>query len=190
MARYHYLIIGIDPGSRITGFACIGALIPQARTPGDFRVVDAGAIRLSSKEPHAKRITQLSKAIHQLTQELRPDYFVVEKAFYGVNVHTALKLAEARGAIISAACRLGVHLGEVSPAEVKKVVTGKGRASKEEVAASISALLGFDKKHLPTDVTDALAIALCFGLGLQRSGVSKVEVLPAPYLQKVMKNVD
>ncbi len=79
-------------------------------------------------------------------------------------MHTALKLGETRGAIISASWRAKVSIGEITPAEVKKRITGNGRSGKEEVSRSIQALLNFDRKNLPSDVTDALAIALSFGL--------------------------
>lgn len=183
MAGYHYLVMGIDPGSNITGFACLGSRLPQALTPRDFDILDAGVIRLSPREPHSKRISRLADIIYQILMDLKPNYCVVEKAFFGVNVHTALKLGETRGAIISATCRAGVILGEITPAEVKKKITGNGRADKEQVAFAIKALLGFDRKNLPTDVTDALAIALSFGLDKQhdKPKISK------PLIQRVVE---
>ena len=160
-------IFGLDPGSNVVGFACIEARIPasgRALTLRDFRIVDVGVLKANQSASHAKRIAALHIGLHDLLQGLKPDMCVVERAFAGVNAMSALKLGEARGALVSAIGRLDLPMHEVTPASAKKLISGHGAATKEEVSLSIQALTGFQKGQLPYDATDALALALCGGL--------------------------
>ena len=160
------MILGIDPGTRRAGFAFLQARIPRPLSARDFRIIDAGIIRLSPKDHINQRLGLLHKTVLQLVEIHLPDYCVIEKAFYGVNAQTTLRLGEARGACLSAFYRTAATVNEMSPNHMKKAITGRGHASKEEVAFAVKQLLQFDRKELPLDVTDALALALSFGLGL------------------------
>lgn len=166
MTEARTTIVGIDPGSRIAGYAFIRAKIPQPRLPRDFQVIDAGVMRVSAELPLAERIGLLHVALHELLAEHRPQGCVMETPFCDKNANTAIKLGETRGALIAACARLGVKTYEITPAEVKKTITGNGRADKELVSQALKALIGFERGKLPHDVTDALAIGLCFGLRL------------------------
>ena len=159
-------ILAIDPGSRIAGFACLEADLKDGVVPlpQNFKVLDVGLIKMDLSKHHSYRIGQLHIAVFEMIKDLRPDVFVLEKAFYGVNVNTALKLGETRGALISAARRHGLEVREITPASVKKVITGKGQAPKEDVAQSLQRLLGFDIGSMKHDASDAVALALSFGL--------------------------
>lgn len=160
------IILGIDPGSLRTGYAFIATRLLKPRTPRDFRVIDAGVLKISASRPYTERIAMLHEAIHGLILQHTPIVCVIEKAFSDKNISSALKLGELRGAYICAAARAAVPVAEVTPAEVKKTIAGHGRADKEQVSRALRVMLGFDRGSLPHDVTDALAISLCYGLSL------------------------
>lgn len=157
-------ILGIDPGSRVVGFALIGALKVKPVSPKDWVVLDVGVIRTSPELPMPSRLGQIHGAIFDLLNEMSPQYAAIEKAFHGVNASTALKLGEARGAIIAAFARHSRPVLEITPAEVKRIIAGNGAASKEQVYKALQALLGFERGRLPLDASDALAIAYASAL--------------------------
>lgn len=163
-SRHGPRILGIDPGSRVVGFACLESRRSVPLSPKDFRIVDAGVLRTDRLEAHAERLGAIHAMMFELIGELGPDAVVIERAFVGVNINSALKLGEARGALISAAQRAAVPVTDITPAQVKRLVTGQGAASKDAVALAMKGLLGFERGRLPHDVTDAMAIALCHGL--------------------------
>jgi crossover junction endodeoxyribonuclease RuvC len=160
------MILGVDPGSRVAGYAFIRARTARPLTPRDFEIVDCGVLRAQATLGYAERIALLHEALHGLISLHSPDVLVLEKAFVDKNVSSALRLGEVRGAFIAAAGRCGVRSEEITPAEVKKTITGNGRADKDQVSATLKTLAGFDRGALPHDVTDALAISYCFGLKL------------------------
>lgn len=162
------IILGLDPGSRVAGFAFVRSRTGRAVNPRDFEVVEAGALKVSPDLPHSQRIGLLHEALFGLLTTHRPEVCVVERTFVDKNPNSALKLGEVRGAFIAALGRAGVRVEEITPAEVKKTITGNGRADKEMVSLALTALMGFERGKLPHDVTDALAISLCFGLKLAR----------------------
>jgi len=153
-------ILGIDPGSSVAGFACLARTGEGIINARNMKILGAGALKFDKNLSHSKRIGQLHNSVYKLLEEFNPDFCVIEKGFLGVNPNTSLKLGESRGAIISAVYRSGVELREITPAQVKKFMTGSGRASKEEIAQSLKQLLGFELGDLPHDVSDAIAIAL------------------------------
>lgn len=159
-----YKILGIDPGSYISGFAIIEAKKKHPIQPSDFMVVNAGVLKVSSKLPHAKRIWHMHRSLKEVLDSCTPNICVIEKAFVGVNMNSALRLGEARGALITSVQRLGIDITEATPTKVKKAIAGHGRASKEEISTALKILMKFDKGKLPFDVTDALALALFYGL--------------------------
>ncbi len=164
--RLPRIILGLDPGSRVAGFAFIRSKSGRALSPRDFEVIEAGALKAPLELPHAERIGLLHEAMYELLERHQPEVCVVERIFVDKNPSSALKLGEVRGAFIAACGRAGVKVDEITPAEVKKTITGNGRADKEAVSLALAALMGFDRGRLPHDVTDALAISLCFGLKL------------------------
>ena len=106
----------------------------------------------------------MHEALHSMIARLKPDICVIEHAFFGINAQSALKLGQARGALISAIARYDLPLVELAPTEVKKLITGSGRASKQLVSDSLKSLIGFQPGKLPFDTTDAVAIALSYGV--------------------------
>lgn len=163
--KTNHRILGIDPGSRVAGFAVLEALRDKPFHAKDFRYLDIGVINLPSSLPLGKRLGLLHDSLYRIGEMWSPEHCVIEKAFVGVNINSALRLGESRGAITCAVQRLSVTTSEISATRVKQLITGRGRASKEEVRKGLSYLFKTDFHHLPYDATDALAIALAFGLG-------------------------
>ena len=146
-------ILGVDPGSIATGWA---VLCGRSSAP---QLIAAGVLRAPAKQPFADRLAGLQLAFGKIVAEFSPTLSAVEAPFHGVSARSALQLAHARGVILAELSRAGVPIAEYSPAEVKKMVTGSGRADKEQVAFMVARLVGTESKS--HDLTDAVAVALC-----------------------------
>jgi crossover junction endodeoxyribonuclease RuvC len=157
-------ILGIDPGSRVIGFALMEAKKPVPRSPKDWLVVDIGVVRTSVDLAMPARICEIHDVFFDLVGELRPTMVGIEKAFHGINPSSSLKLSEARGALISAVGRHRTPVREITPAEMKRLVAGSGTATKEQVYQALQAIMGFNKGKLPLDASDALGIAFAVSL--------------------------
>ena len=160
VARRPIRILGVDPGSRVVGFALLESIKSVAIGPRDWRVVDAGVLRAPTELSMPERIGALHEAMFDLVCELKPTHAAVEKTFHGVNSSSTIKMGEARGALVSAISRCRVPVTELTPAEIKRLVGGSGAATKEHVSQSLQSLLGFQRGSLPLDASDAVAIAL------------------------------
>ncbi len=145
-------ILGIDPGSRITGFGVIDCQV------GQIRYVESGLIKPST-ETLPSRLHQIYFGIKEIVERVKPDIAVVEKVFISVNPQSALMLGQARGAAICACGASNVKICEYAAKQIKSTVTGTGMASKEQVQYMVKMLLGLDKK-LRVDEADALAGAI------------------------------
>ena len=159
-------ILGIDPGSRVCGFALLTAEKKIPTSFKDFRVEDAGVLRADLSLSFVERIGLLHECLENILPELKPSVCVIEDAFFGNNARSALKLGQARGALISAVVKKRIPTFEVSPTKVKSMIVGKGRGSKEEIRLALETMLGFRLGSLPYDAADAVAIALCQGLSI------------------------
>ena len=153
-------ILGVDPGTRITGY---GLLDVVAGTP---RHVMHGQIKPKPKQPLWERIRQIHSDLVEVTQATRPDVLAIERCFVHRNVDSALKLGHTRGVIIIACLNAGTSIHEYAPSEVKKAVTGRGRAEKHQVAQMVKMILSLDEAP-PEDAADALAVALCHAAGMR-----------------------
>lgn len=148
------IILGIDPGSRHTGYGVV------SREGTTLRALAEGRISPTSKEP-AIRLVELSQGVDELVERWQPDKVAIESLFHGVNTRSLIVLAQARGALLAAIGRHGLTPREFSPAEVKSAVTGYGRADKQQVSQMVELLLGLRSKKRAADATDALALAIC-----------------------------
>jgi crossover junction endodeoxyribonuclease RuvC len=154
-------VLGIDPGLRVAGYGCID-LQGNSVTP---KLVEAGAIRMKTDRSISFRLKQLHDDICEIMTELTPDVLAVEKIFtHEDHPSTATVMGHARGVILLAGEQAGVPLIELTPAEIKKSVTGNGRATKEQVQHAIASLLLLSEPPKPPDVADALAIAITGGI--------------------------
>lgn len=149
-------VMGLDPGYRISGWGLI-----RRRGDGDHRFVDCGHIELSglSMSARARRVIEI---LTPVLREYRPQAAAIESAFVAENANSALKLGLMRGALIAAVAQHGIAVEEYAPTEVKRAVTGRGRAGKAQVAYMVRAMLGIDaSRALQSDAADALAVAVC-----------------------------
>ena len=157
-------ILGIDPGSRQCGYAFVTSRTPHLINRRCIQLDDVGVIKANLELDFCQRVALIHTALHRLVCEWKPHICVIEDAFFGLNARSALKLGQARGALMTAVTREGISVVEVTPTHVKKCIGGRGSADKEQVSQSLKALIGFERGELPHDVSDALAIALSFGL--------------------------
>ena len=159
-----YRILGIDPGSQITGFCILEKPHENVRNIKEMKIIDAGVLRTKSGLSSYEKTGYLHKSVLALIEKYEPSTMVIEKAFHGVNAQSALRLGETRGSYISAAFMHSLDIKELTPTHVKKAITGHGHADKDQVANAVKYLLGFESKKMPYDATDAIAIALSFSL--------------------------
>lgn len=149
------IIIGIDPGTRITGYGIIEV------TGTAYRPLDYGCIRPPPKLKLSDRYLILFNAIDELLHKYRPHALSVETQYVEKNVQSAIKLGMARGMAIIAAKRHGLPVFEYAPTKAKLSVVGNGKASKEQVQGMVKLLLSLKELPTPEDAADALALALC-----------------------------
>jgi len=146
-------ILGIDPGSRITGYGLIEG------TPRGPRVLAYDTLRPPAGEL-PDRLVYLYRGVCALIAEHAPEVVAVETAFYHKSAQSTLVLGQVRGVLVLSARERGVEVREVSPREVKLAVTGNGGASKEQVQFMVRSVLRL-KELPPVDAADALALAIC-----------------------------
>ncbi|MFT4551637.1 MAG: crossover junction endodeoxyribonuclease RuvC [Chlamydiales bacterium] len=149
------IVIGIDPGTRVTGYGIVEAH-NQMR-----KLVEYGCIRPPGKAKLSERYHVIFNDIEYLLNEHKPDVLAVETQYVDKNVQSAIKLGMARGVIILAATRKGIPVYEYAPTKAKMAVVGSGRASKQQVQGMVKLLLNLPTLPEPEDAADALALALC-----------------------------
>ena len=149
------LVLGIDPGSIYCGYG----LVKRAKNSSCV-YVSSGRIGMTKSAPLEHRLMELFEGLSALIKELSPQAGAVEKIFFAKNARAALSLGHARGIALLALANGGVPVYEYSALEVKKAVTGYGRAEKMQVQAMIKRLLGLGFSPSP-DGADALALAFC-----------------------------
>jgi crossover junction endodeoxyribonuclease RuvC len=154
-AKQEKIILGLDPGTNVMGYGIIEAMGSK------LKLIQFGVIHLSKLESHELRLKKIFDRVLNLIDEYNPDEVALEAPFYGKNVQSMLKLGRAQGVAMSAALFRGIPITEYAPKKVKQSVTGKGNASKEQVAAMLMTLLKFKETPKLLDATDALAVALC-----------------------------
>jgi crossover junction endodeoxyribonuclease RuvC len=147
-------VLGVDPGSLVCGYAVI-----SVEAPGRLRYVECGVLTAPRSSPAESRLGEIARCLLELVHELRPDLIALEDVFVRENPRSALALAQARGTILAVAGMSALRVYSYPPATVKKSVTGRGRASKEQVSRMVQALVGL-RRAPPVDATDALAVAI------------------------------
>lgn len=159
-------VLGIDPGSRITGYGII------TKEGNRLIHVDNGAIFTDSSRDFPVRLQKIYRGLTEIIDRYQPDAMAVENIFFATNVQSALKLGQARGAAIVAGVNAGLPVFEYTALQVKQAVVGHGRAAKEQVQKMLKVLLNLPE-IAQEDASDALAVAVCHahsaGLNLLRS---------------------
>lgn len=150
------LVIGIDPGTAITGYGLV-----REDQSGKLTAVDCGVIQTSAKMPMPQRLLCIYRELQEIVLLHRPDYGVVEKLFFQKNVRTAISVGQGRGVAILALAEAEMPIAEYTPLEIKQAVAGYGGADKAQVQYMVKALLELDEIPQPDDAADALAVAVC-----------------------------
>jgi crossover junction endodeoxyribonuclease RuvC len=150
------IILGIDPGTAVTGYGVV-----SREESGATSLLECGVIRTQARAPLAERLCDIHEGIVELIQRHNPQAVAVEGVFFGKNVRTAVVLGHARGAILVAAALRGLAVAEYPPAEVKSAIVGTGRATKEQVQFMVQRLLRLREPPRPDDAADGVAVALC-----------------------------
>jgi len=150
------IILGVDPGTTVMGYGIIQ--IENKK----MEVLQFGVLKLSKYTDQQLKLKKIFETISRLIVEFLPDEAAVEMPFFGQNVQSMLKLGRAQGVVMAAALNKNIPINEYLPLEVKKAVTGNGKASKEQVASMLKTLLHFSTEAEDLlDATDALAVAVC-----------------------------
>ena len=168
------IVLGVDPGSRLLGYACI------EKNGNQFRVITHGTIHLFHKEyknipvdeTTPSRLKEIHEKLSEVILKFKPHAMAVEKVFFAKNAVSALKLGQARGVVLLTGALHDLEIHEYSATEVKGMVTGYGRSDKAQVAKTLQLILG-QQKFDTLDSSDALAIALAHCLS-NRTGAPRV----------------
>lgn len=164
MENKNIKILGIDPGTKVTGY---GLVEIRAKQPV---ILNFGVLTPGKYKDHYQRLKFLHEKTLQLVKEYEPSVLAIEAPFYGKNVQSMLKLGRAQGAIMAAALYCGIPVFEYAPLKVKEAITGMGRAAKEQVAYFLQKV--YNLKELPKelDATDAVAVAICHFIQASKPG--------------------
>jgi crossover junction endodeoxyribonuclease RuvC len=149
------IILGIDPGTLVMGYA----VIEVKKGSPEMLVMDV--LKLNAKKDAYERLQKIHYTVTQVIKKFDPQTFAIEAPFYGKNVQSMLKLGRAQGVAIAAAMQAGLTVTEYSPKKVKQSITGNGNADKEQVWKMLQTIMSLEEKPQFFDATDALAVALC-----------------------------
>ncbi|HEY2826211.1 MAG TPA: crossover junction endodeoxyribonuclease RuvC [Pirellulales bacterium] len=152
-------ILGIDPGLNITGY---GVLERDEKHPKQPRVIEAGVIRGAVKQPLPDRLAEIHVGVAEVIATLKPAVMALEQLYSHVaHPRTSILMGHARGVICLAAAEAGIPVVHYPATQIKRILTGNGRASKEQMQMAIQRELRLDELPEPPDVADALAVAVC-----------------------------
>lgn len=149
------LVLGIDPGTAITGVGLV-------ETAGSrCRLVDGGVIRTPAHTPMPERLLTIYTELTQIIDQYHPDIMAVEQLFHFRNATTVIPVSQARGVVLLTAAQHGIPLYEYTPLQVKMAVVGYGGADKRQVQEMVKRVLNLTTVPRPDDAADALAVAIC-----------------------------
>jgi len=153
--NYERIILGIDPGTNAMGLGVLGINRQKVQ------VVTMDVLKLDKLPNHALKLKKIFETVLRNIDTYHPDELAIESPFYGKNIQSMLKLGRAQGVAIAAALYRDIPVFEYSPRKVKQSITGKGSASKEQVASLLYRILEMQGTPQNFDITDALAVGLC-----------------------------
>ena len=164
------IILGIDPGTNVMGYGIIEI------TGSKVELLSLGVLKMHKDDDHALKLKQIFEYICSLIGQYHPDELAIEAPFFGKNVQSMLKLGRAQGVAIAAALSNSMPVFEYSPRKIKQSITGKGAASKEQVASMLQHMLTIKEMPKYLDATDGLAVAMCHhfqrGVTAEKKGYS------------------
>lgn len=150
------VIMGVDPGSSVTGYGLV-----KTQPSNEISLLDYGTIKTDSGFQPEEKLKKIYDGLVKVLRKSSPDEFAIEEAFYSKNAKTAMVMGQVRGVAILAAAQAQIPVAEYSPREIKQSIVGSGNASKSQVQFMVKNLLGLKKIPEPEDAADALAVALC-----------------------------
>ena len=149
-------VIGIDPGTALTGYGIVEELPDLS-----LQVIDFGVIRTESTDKPEIRLRKIFSQLNEILSLYKPETGAVEKLFFQRNTRTAMSVGQARGVAILSLAEAEISVSEYSPVEIKQAVVGYGKASKNQVQQMVKTLLNLQEIPKPDDAADALAVAIC-----------------------------
>jgi crossover junction endodeoxyribonuclease RuvC len=164
------LVLGIDPGTALTGYGVV-----RGEPFGALALVECGVIRTSARDTLPVRLREIYDDVRALIERLHPDALAVEDVFYSRNVRTTVVLGHARGVVLLAGEQAKLPVYEYPPAEIKKAVVGTGAATKEQVQFMVTRLLRLRTVPQPSDAADAAAVALAHIMSARVPRLSDIE---------------
>jgi len=153
-------IIGIDPGTAITGYSIL------EKQNNQIKLLDYGCIRTHKDLADNTRLNQIAQDIETLINKWKPEIASIEKIFFQKNIKTAISVAQARGVLIQKLTEKEVEISEFTPLEIKLAVCGYGKADKKMVQEMVKIILGLNQIPKPDDAADAIAAAICLSQSL------------------------
>ncbi len=150
-------ILGIDPGTNITGLGIVDI------SGSDVKYIHHQTLKTGIKNKYSVKLATIHKAVNQIILDYKPEEIAIESVFFSVNAATAIKLGQARGAALSACSINNCNIFEYSPRRVKLVISGHGASDKKQLQKQVKKLLNIRRK-LDVDASDALAVAICHGI--------------------------
>jgi len=150
-------VLGIDPGTAVTGFGILETTTRQAA-----QLVECGIIRTNQRQEVGPRLQTVYDGVKEIIEQHKPSVAAVENIFFGKNPRTTVALGQVRGVVLLAATQAGIEVAEFPPATVKKFVVGEGSAVKDQVGYMVQQLLRLKEPPSPSDAADACAVALTY----------------------------
>ncbi len=148
-------ILGVDPGTNITGYAIIEIDQPKCS------VITCGVFDLRKHADHQSKLKEIFLQLQEIIETYLPAHMAIESPFHGKNVQSMLKLGRAQGVAMAAGMTMGLEIHEYAPKKIKQAITGNGNASKEQVAKMLETRMNISLDKRLTDASDALATAVC-----------------------------
>jgi len=150
------LVLGIDPGTAITGYGIV-----REDDDGKLVAVDFGVITTPAGMPLPERLSIIYDELNAVIKQHKPQTSAVEKIFFSKNVKTAISVGQARGVVLLSLEQAGIKIADYTPNEIKQSVTGYGGADKRQIQEMVRILLDLEEIPKPDDAADALAVAIC-----------------------------
>lgn len=158
MEEEEHLILGVDPGTTVMGYALLHVKVRKSD------IVALNVVKMTQLRGQNAKLKKVFESTSELLTTYHPTILAIEAPFFGKNPQSMLKLGRAQGVVIAACLHAGLPVYEYSPRKIKQAITGNGSASKEQVASMLHAMYTFDNESNYLDATDALAVAVCHHL--------------------------
>jgi len=156
------IILGIDPGVATMGYGMVEVKNLKRTTKNNFKCLGYGSIKTSPTMTMPERLKKINNELTKIIETHQPKIMAVENVYFFKNMKTAMPVSQAKGVIMLTAAKKNIPVHEFSPAQVKMLVTGSGKAEKIQVQKKIQSIFGLKDLHKSDDAADALAIALTY----------------------------